>query len=115
MEWIKFSPHNLPPQGLKILCFKKGDLWIARRLEYEGKNYYLEVPYGGELGSIPTDEPDYWTTLKLPEKYTGYMKVSVEDSELMTIDELQEKNPEAHNEFVSIFLKSIIPGQQKKK
>lgn len=74
MEWIKYTPMMPPPQGLKIVCFRKGDLWIARRLEYQGKDYFVEIPYGGENGSINTDPPDYWMQLNLPEGYTGFIE-----------------------------------------
>lgn len=98
----------MPPQGLKILCFKKGDLWITRRFEYKGENIWLEIPYGGKNGSIATDEPEYWCQVELPEGYTGYMKVSVDDGEnLMTVDELQQNCPEDHEDFVKVFVKSI--------
>lgn len=106
MEWIKLSQYNLPPQGLKILCFRQGDLWVARRLELKGKSYYLEIPYGGKTSAILTDEPDYWMHLELPEKYTGFIKVGINGGEPLTLDELQRVDKLFHEEFVEMFIKS---------
>lgn len=113
MQWIKFSKHNLPPQGLKIICFKQGDLWVARRFAYKGKSIYVEIPYGGKNGSFRTDTPQYWMRLDLPEGYSGYMKIGIEGSEPMTFDELQDKHPQDHEEFITMLLtsmKSPMPG-----
>lgn len=103
MEWIKFSEYNLPPQGLKILCFKQGDLWVARRFAYKGKSIYVEIQYGGGT-SMLTDTPDFWMQLELPQGYTGYMKVGVEDSEQMTFDEMEIQYPKQHLEFVKMIV-----------
>lgn len=107
MEWIKLSKYNLPPQGLKIVCFRKGDVWIARRLVLDGKSYWIEIPYGGNGGAISTDAPDYWMKMDLPEDCTGFMKIGVDGEPLMTLDELQEKYPESHREFVEMMISTI--------
>lgn len=107
MEWIKFSKYNLPPQGLKILCFRQGDLWVARRLELDGENFWMEVPYGGNMGAVLTDEPEYWMQLELPGTFTGYLKIGLEDinnGEPITLDEFQAKDPESHREFVHMMV-----------
>lgn len=104
MQWIKLSKYNLPPQGLKILCFRKGDLWVARRINYKGKNYWIEIPYGGDKGSISTDEPHYWMRLDLPEDCTGFIKVGINDGNPLTLDELQREDPQYHEEFVEMFV-----------
>jgi hypothetical protein len=106
MQWIKFSRYNLPPQGLKIVCFNAGDVWIARRLNREGKDYWVEIPYGGKHGSILTDPPKYWMPLDLPEGYKGIMQVAIEDSELMILDVLEKLYPEVHSEFVKLIIES---------
>lgn len=92
----------MPPQGLKILCFKKGDLWVAQRFEYKGKNRWVQFPFDGSK-IISTDEPHYWVQVQLPEGYSGYMKVGHHVSELMTVDELMKDYPEDHGEFVKMF------------
>ena len=108
MEWIKYSEYNMPPQGLKILCFRKGDLWVARRFDYKGKNIWLEITYGGDKGSVLTDPPEYWVQVELPQGFTGYMKVGLDEGELMTIDQLQECNREKHEEFVQFIVDTVV-------
>lgn len=108
MEWIKFSKHNPPHQGLKIVCFRQGDLWVARRINYEGKDYYLEIPYGGKSGAISTDIPDYWMQLELPEGYRGQMYISVDGGDRISLDELQRIDPLSHEEFAEIMLSPVI-------
>lgn len=104
MQWIKFSKYNPPPQGLKIVCFRKGDLWIARRYEYKKESYYIEIAYNGTIALI-TDTPDYWMQLELPEGYSGFMKAKIDgDERLMTLDEIQLSNPDAHQELVELFI-----------
>lgn len=106
MEWIKYSKYNMPPQGLKILCFKKGDLWVARRFEYKGDNLWIELPFA-EARAVSTPEPEYWMQVQLPEGYTGYMKVGVEGDELMFLDDLMRTYPENHAEFVEMFIATL--------
>ena len=107
MQWIKYSKYNPPPQGLKIVCFRRGNVWIARRINYLGKDYYLEIPYGGKQGSISTDIPHYCMQMDLPEGCTGYMKLAIDDGEPMTFDELQRIDPEYHEEFMGIMIEAI--------
>lgn len=107
-EFIKISHHNLPPQGLKILCFNKGDLWVARRLRYKEQNYWIEIPYGGKNGAILTDEPSYWMPLNLPEGCTGYIQVGISGENPMTLDELQIQHPKLHEYFVKEMIKGCI-------
>lgn len=107
MEWIKYSKYNMPPQGLKILCFRKGNLWVARRFEYKGENYWVEIAYGGEKGAVLTDPPEFWVQVQLLQGYTGYMRVSFEPGKFMTLDQLQETDPEKHEEFISVIIESI--------
>ena len=113
MDLIKYSKYNMPPQGLKILCFKKGELWIARRFEYKGNNYWVELPFA-EARAVSTDEPEYWMKVQLPQGYTGYMKIGVENGPLMTFDELMEIDKESHEKFVALVIDSFgkrLPSQ----
>ena len=114
MEWIRYSEYNKPPQGLKILCFNDGDVWVCRRLNYKGKDYWVEIPYGGKHGSILTDEPKYWAKPDYPEGFTGYMKLAVEDEEPITIDEFQNKYPDQHKEFVEMIMSQSVKQKRKR-
>lgn len=112
MEWIKLSKYNLPPQGLKILCFRKGDMWVARRFTHKGQNIWVELCYDGVKGSCLTDAPDFWVQVQLPQGYTGYMKISVEDEEQLTFDEFQKKHPDHYEEFVSAIVSRSHDGRR---
>lgn len=114
MEWIKLSQYNLPPQGLKILCFKQGDLWVCRRFNYDGHSIWVEIPFGGNDGAILTDEPEYWAQVELLQGCTGYMKVGMDGGPLMTFDELEEKYPKDHKKFVKTFILSATEKKLRK-
>lgn len=115
MEWIKLSQYNLPPQGLKILCFKEGDLWVCRRFSYEGDSIWLEIPYGGKGGSNLTDEPVYWAQVELLESYTGFMKVGIDDGPIMTFDDLEQKHPQEHKKFIQELISKSCEKVQRKR
>lgn len=116
MEWIKLSQYNLPPQGLKILCFNKGDVWVARRLNYKQRNYWIEFSYGG-VGAIITDEPSYWMKLELLEGCTGYMKAGLngDQDSLVTFDEWQVLDSKSHEEFVGMIISNALKSSNKRK
>lgn len=112
MEWIKFSKYNPPPQGLKIVCFKEGDLWVAMRFEFKKESYYIQLIHDGS-GAVRTDTPDYWMKLDLPQGYSGLTKAKLlENEEYMTIDELQLKDYDAHQKLVSMY---VVPAILKKR
>lgn len=94
-EWQ--SPKvQLPPQGVKILWFKGGDVFIAQRIG----NKYLSLQPGE---AVILDEPMLWLVAPVPHPFEGLMRVKVEDEEkLMTIDELEKKFPQQHKQFVAL-------------
>ena len=110
MEWMRLSEYNLPPQGLKILCFKNGDCWTAYRYNYKGKSVWLPcVPHESfqphtKYRIVTCDEPEYWSYIafdKLPGNFTGHMYAKTEDDKkLLTFDELEKLHPEEHEYFV---------------
>lgn len=115
MQWIKFSKYNPPPQGLKIVCFKEGDLWVAMRFEYKKESYYIQLIHDGS-GAVRTDTPDYWMQLDLPQGYTGFTKAKLQiDEELMTVDELQLRDYDAHQELVSMYVEPALVKKRVKK
>ncbi len=125
MAWFKYSEKNLPAQGLKVLCMKKGDFWVAQRFNYKGKSYWLPIPFC-DSKFANTDPPDYWSYIefhKLPGKFEGLMKIKVFDvdnlpddnslihenlaDKLNTIDELEKMDPQSHEEFVGHLLSTM--------
>jgi hypothetical protein len=93
---------QLPPQGVKILWFHKGDLYICHRV---GEKYISIIPGYCKILACPT----LWAIAPVPEPYTGIMRILMKDNaEEMTIDEFEEKYPEDHKEFESILQDRII-------
>jgi hypothetical protein len=113
MEWIKYSKYNLPPQGMKVLCFRKGDMWVAQRFDYKGKDVWIPIPYtDSQLAN--TDPPDYWVQVEFPEGYKGFMQMQHDNGPLMFLDEYQEKFPEDHAVFVKMILDSMHKPKKSK-
>lgn len=118
---MKLSEYNLPPQGLKILCFRNGDCWTAYRFDNNSKSIWIAcVPSCNlnperqyQMGRC--DEPDYWSEIPfsdLPREYTGRIMVKPEgDENFYTIDELQVIYPKEHRKFI----KGLVWGLNKKK
>ncbi len=106
MNWISIRNTHKPPQGLKIQCFSKGDVWIAQRFIFKGEDHWLPIPYCDSLYAS-SESPEYWNYIIFPEaKYKGLMKVKVEE-EILTIDEFYENYPEQHECFVQALLLSL--------
>jgi hypothetical protein len=114
MEWIKYSLYNLPPQGLKILCFTKGDVFVAQTINYKGKRYWIPIPFTDSILSYSHIEaPDYWAYVELPGDYTGLMQMSIGQNELMTIDEFEKAYPEQHAKFAEMLIDSVGKKMEK--
>ena len=124
MIWIKYTPLNLPPAGLKILCFKKGDCWTAYRFNYKDENLWIAALPSCALNPQRQyvmgrcDEPEYWCEIPfsdLPGTYTGRLMLKAEDDDdLYTVDEFQEKYPEEHDQFIKEFVFALTKARKKK-
>jgi len=116
MEWHKFSPHFEPAQGLKIIWFSRGDCYIAQRFIYKNKSYYLPIPYTDSRFAT-SDSPEYWCYIDFPQGYEGRMEVLMEgDEKVITIDEMYERFPDEHNDFVELMIQTLGgPFRTKKK
>lgn len=108
MEWIKYSKYNIPPQGLKVLCFTKGDLYVSQVVKYKNKDYWIPIPFTDSiLAKGHIDPPDYWCYVSFPETYQGYLRVSVEGGPLINLDELEHQHPENHKDFAEMLIESV--------
>ena len=93
-EWIESEVH-LPPQGLKVLCFKEGDIYVGSRW---GEHWY-SLPFLKELGP---SAPDLWSYIDVPTPYTGSLKFKIEGNErLMELDEIEIEEPEFYQEMLN--------------
>jgi hypothetical protein len=105
--WIKYSLDNLPLEMTKVLCFRKGDAWVAQMISYKGKDHWFPLPFADSC-MAKTDPPEYWMYLDLPEGYTGRMRLRVKDSdELIEFDEFDRRHPDKHDEIAELLIASV--------
>ncbi len=97
MTWIE-TRLRLPPQGKKVLWFKKGDCWVAQRF---GK-YWFSIPFC-DARCARIDAPVMWKDISLPDCFHGYMKVYTENKYYM-IDELEKEHNDIYRDFVNALL-----------
>ena len=104
--WIKYSSDNLPLEMTKVLCFRKGDAWVAQMITYKGKDHWIPLPFA-DSSRAKTDPPEYWIYLQLPDGCTGRMLFSVGDSDKLEFDELERLYPEKHDAFAEYLIFSV--------
>ena len=96
MDWI--DPKDiLPPQGKKILYFRKGDIYVVQRFG----EYWLPIPFHDSRYSkeIYKKQPEYWADIYCPSNYTGKIHVYVDD-EMHDIDSLEKHHPSTYLEML---------------
>ena len=118
MEWIplsKTSPElNRPVQGLKVLCFNKGDCYVAQRFNYKGKDHWISLSFATE--DFSTDAPEMFAYISFPDGYRGMMRVKNPNNDvLITFDELQKSFPKEHEEVVEHIISSVMFKKYKSK
>lgn len=84
----KYPAEEKPPQGKKILCLHKGDVYVAQRMG----DYYFSIPFYDSQFSRYF-KPDMWKDIDLPHGLTGRNFIKVEEM-LMNFDELESLHPE---------------------
>ena len=100
MDWI--SPKKkLPPQGKKILCFDKGDIYVALRF---GK-YWFPIPFLDARFATHL-EPELWADIVPPEGYTGLIRTVVKER-MYNMDELEINHYDSYKILVDGFLKAM--------
>lgn len=104
---MKYSPYVEPPQGLKVLCFSDGVAYVAVRFVYRCKSYWLPIPFT-DSRFANHNPPEYWCYITFPVGYTGTWLFGVEGSEPVTLDELEQKDPEAYKELTERFISKMI-------
>lgn len=84
---------NPPPQGVKILWFKSGDVFIAQRLA----DKYISLQPGE---ATILEEPKLWAICPVPAPYQGMMGLKI-DGEMMNIDEAEKRFPDVYKQFIA--------------
>lgn len=94
MEWKKPS-DELPPQGKKILYFKKGDIYVVQRFG----DLWLPIPFYDSEFSFH-DEPELWCDIIPPKGLTGKLHFAVGGSRMVDTDEFEMFYPESYKELM---------------
>ena len=89
LQW-KTPDQEKPPQGKKILCLHKGDVYVAQRTG----DYYFSLPFYDSIFSRYF-VPEKWADINLPDGLTGMIYIEL-DGKRLNLDELEEINPDAH-------------------
>jgi hypothetical protein len=98
-EWISAS-EVLPPQGTKVVCFHKGDIYVAYRI----RDIWLPLPYCPRLIKIA---PELWQKLTPPAGYKGKILFKLmDDDEFYDLEGLEKKDPDDYE---------VLYGELKKK
>ncbi len=93
-----------PETGKKVLCQRRGDLYVAVRL----KQYYLPMPFCDHYFCDDLCYPDSWSEIDFPEGLTGYFRVLMPDrNEVITLSEMEVDYPEKFKEFAGSLISSI--------
>jgi len=103
--WIK-PQDALPPQGKKVLWFKKGDCAVVYRFGI----YWFPVPYL-DSKHVNMDTPDFWADIELPKPYHGKLEVMI-DGQMLSIDELEKAHNDIWREIVRRMLKDIKKAKE---
>lgn len=90
-----------PPQGMKVLCFEKGDVYVAQRF----KDYWFPIPFLDSKFALK-NPPQLWKYIDLPHPYTGKMLVVV-DEVTLDIDELEAQEPDLFNNMLFYMLETF--------
>ncbi len=104
-KWHK-PKENKPPQGLKVLCMHKGDLYVAQRLG----EYYFSIPFADSKFSRYF-APDLWQEIDFPGNLKGKLLIVVED-ELMDMDTLEKKHNRIFTEMINGLLEAFKKGMK---
>lgn len=91
--------------GKKVLCNRKGDLFVAIRL----KTFYVPMPFADHYFSPDLSHPDQWCEIDFPDRLTGLIRVLPEGikGELITLSEYEIDYPDQFNEFANSLIASL--------
>lgn len=101
--------------GKKVLVQRCGDLYVAMRI---GKRY-VPMPFADHYFCEHLCYPETWHEIPFPGKLTGHTRIAIPEHnyELMTLSELEVKNPEYFKDFTDMLIASIatLPNPAKGK
>ena len=109
MKWIDAN-LRLPEVGQKVLCFKKGDVYVAVRFE----DKFVPMPFATHTHALALSKPDKWAEITFPPGYTGKMRAVVSYNSDLLISEqaidipaYKKQDPEKYLEFANSLINSL--------
>lgn len=97
-DWIDYQKQH-PPEGVKVLCFKNGDIWVG---------HLIFGVFSGLQSRAKFIVPDMWHHLPrpLPNGAAGIIFVSVDD-EIMEMEVFKKDYPDLYQLQYNTFRKSL--------
>lgn len=96
--------------GKKVLCFDKGDCFVAMRFD----DYYIPIPFASHHFSFQLSKPEMWCEIDFPEGYNGHITMSVDGGRMLNMTQLKEREPQAYKNImkaqVLMMAKAKIPS-----
>ena len=90
--------------GKKVLCHRKGDIYVAMRV----MQYYLPMPFCDHYFCDDLCFPETWSEIDFPPGLTGHLRVVMPDnSNIISLSEMEVDYPHEFHEFASTMIKSI--------
>ena len=101
-EWID-PKDKLPPQGKKVLFWRRGDCWVAQRF---GK-HWLPIPFN-DSKFADTDPPEKWAEIEFPTGFMGILRViPVGKTDAINMDEYEKYDKEGFDKFANKLIESV--------
>lgn len=98
--------------GKKVLCQRKGDFYVALRIE----EFYLPMPFADHYFSIELCKPERWKEIDFPDPFKGYIKIVPAGTNIIVnLSEAKEKYPDSYWQLALPLINSIgkIPKPEK--
>ena len=93
--------------GKKVLCFLKGDIYVATRI----KDYYIPIPFTDHFFSPELSKPELWHEIDFPEGFTGLFKIGLPLSwnnyKIMTYSKYEQDYPADFDKLAKDMINSM--------
>lgn len=91
--------------GKKVLCQRRGDFYVAMRIE----DNYIPMPFADHYFCKELCFPEKWSEINYPDPYTGHIRVapSGDLNNVIKLSDAKEKFPEVYWEFATALLISV--------
>jgi len=106
MSW-KCCINEPSETGKKVLCFLKGDIYVATRF----KDYYIPTPFTDHYFSPMLSKPEFWHEIDFPEGFTGHFRIGLPVSRdfynFITYSEYEQDYPDDFDKLAKSMINSM--------